>query len=103
MSYYTQPFAPDYGKGLTVVPGVASAVQAFPNNASAVELTNLSSTIRCSIRFGETSALTADLSADYTLLPGMKCVVTKQRGYQFFAYIGSGAAGSLHVIPGEGL
>ena len=103
MSYYTQPFAPDYGKGLTVVPGVASAVQALPNNSSAVELTNLSSTIRCSIRFGETSALTADLSADYTLLPGMKCVITKQRGYQFFAHIGSGAGGSLHVIPGEGL
>jgi hypothetical protein len=103
MSYYTQAFAPDYGKGVTVAPGVASAVQAFPNNASAVELTNLSSTIRCSVRFGETAALTADLSADYTVMPGMKCVITKQRGYEFFAYIGSGAAGSLQVIPGEGL
>lgn len=102
MSYYTQPFAPDYGKGVTVSPGVASAVQSFPNNANAVELTNLSTTVRCSVRFGETNALTADLSADYTILPGMKCVITKQRGYQFFAFIGSAAGGSLHVIPGEG-
>jgi hypothetical protein len=55
------------------------------------------------VRFGETAALTATLGGDYVLLPGMKSVITKQRGYQFFAYIGSGAAGSLHVIPGEGL
>ena len=103
MSYYTQAFAPAYGQGVTVSPGVASAVQALPNNSSAVELTNLSSTISCSVRFGETAALTATLGGDYVLLPGMKSVITKQRGYQFFAYIGSGAAGSLHVIPGEGL
>ena len=103
MSYYTQAFAPAYGKGVTVVPGVASAVQALPNNNSAVELTNLSTTISCSVRFGETAALTATLGGDYVLLPGMKSVITKQRGYQFFAYIGSGAAGSLHVIPGEGV
>lgn len=103
MSYYTQAFAPAYGQGVTVAPGVASAVQALPNNSSAVELTNLSSTISCSVRFGETATLTATLGGDYLVLPGMKCVITKQRGYQFFAYIGSGAAGSLHVIPGEGL
>lgn len=103
MSYYTQAFAPDYGKGVHVFPGVASAVEAFPNNSSAVELTNLSATISCSIRFGETAALTATFAGDYLVLPGMKTIITKQRGYQFFAYIGSGAAGSLHVMPGEGV
>jgi hypothetical protein len=102
MSYYTQPFAPDYSKGVTVVPGVASAVQSFPNNANAVEFTNLSTTVRASVRFGETNAVTADLSADYTIMPGMKCVITKPRNYQFFAFICSAAGGSLHAIPGEG-
>jgi hypothetical protein len=101
MSYYTQPFAPDYGKGVIVSPGVASAVQAFPNNASAVEITNLSA-VRCSIRFGETNAVVALLNADYTILPGQTKTITKQRGYQFFAHVAAAAGGSLQVIPGEG-
>ena len=101
MSYYTQTFAPAYGDGVLVSPGVASAVQAFPNNSSAVCLTNIGAT-RVSIRFGETNAITASLNADYTLLPGMQVTITKNRAHQFFAHIGSGGGGSLHVIPGEG-
>lgn len=101
MSYYTQPFAPDYGKAVTVAVGIASAVQSFPNNASAVEITNLSA-VRCSIRFGETNSLTAGLDTDYTILPGQTKTITKQRNYQFFAHIAAAAGGSLNLIPGEG-
>jgi hypothetical protein len=102
MSYYLQAFAPDYSKGVTVAPGAASAVQAFPNNASAVEITNLGA-IRCSIRFGETNAVTASLNADYTILPGQTKTITKPRSWQWFAHIATGAGGSLYLIPGEGM
>lgn len=100
MSYYTQPFAPAYGKGITVTPGAASAVQAFPNNATAVEITNTGA-VNCAVRFAETSSVTASLTADYLILPGMKVVITKPRDWEYFAHIGT-AAGSLHLIPGEG-
>jgi len=102
MSHYVQAFAPNYGAGLLLAPGVASAVTSFPNNSEAVELTNLGAT-RVSIRFQETSTGTALLDADYTILPGMKIVVTKNRAYQYIAHISSAAGGSLHIIPGEGL
>lgn len=101
MSYYLQAFAPAFGSGLLLSPGVASAATAFPNNANAVELTNIGTT-RVSVSFGETNAVTASLNADYTILPGMKIVVTKARASQFIAHISSAAGGSLHIIPGEG-
>ena len=101
MSYYLQAFAPAFGNGLLLSPGVASATTAFPNNSNAVELTNLGTT-RVSVSFGETNAVTATLNGDYTILPGMKIVVTKNRAFQFIAHISSAAGGSLHIIPGEG-
>jgi hypothetical protein len=101
MSYYLQAFAPAFGNGLLLSPGVASTTTAFPNNSNAVELTNLGAT-RVSVSFGDTNAVTASLNADYTILPGMKIVVTKNRAHQFIAHISSAAGGSLHIIPGEG-
>ncbi len=102
MSYYLQAFAPAFGNGLLLSPGVASATTAFPNNSNAVELTNLGAT-RVSVAFGNTNAVTASLNADYTIMPGMKIVVTKNRDYEFVAHISSAAGGSLHIIPGEGM
>jgi len=100
MSYYTQPFAPAYGSGVVVTPGAASAVQFIANNATAVEITN-TGTVTCAVCFAETSSVTASLTTDYIILAGMKVVITKPRDWKYFAHIGT-AAGSLHVIPGEG-
>ena len=94
-------FAPRFGAGLTVAPGVASAASLIGLNNKNVRLTNLSATVVVYVRTGN-SGLTAT-TADFPLLGNSSITISKPDDHDYIAYIAPAGGGSLHVIVGEGL
>lgn len=94
-----EPFAPAYGKGFTVSPGVASASTAIPAETQSLCITSRNS-VECYIRVGN-STVTAT-TADYLVPPNGQVSISKFRDYDTIAYIAPAGGGSLHIIPGEG-
>lgn len=99
MSFYTSPFAPSYGRGVTVAPGSTSANTQMTLNAATLCLTNLG-TFTAYVRIGETNAVTAS-ATDYPIPAGMQVVISKPRDFGWVAYYAASTT-SLHIMPGEG-
>lgn len=91
-------FAPSYGKGVTVTPGVASATTTVGVGSKSLTLTNVGSNI-CYVRVGS-SGITAS-TADYPVLAGTQVSISKAQDHDTLAHI-SAAGTTLHIIPGEG-
>lgn len=94
-----QSFDPKYGSGITVTPNVTSASSVVGLGNKSLNLTNLSSTVVVYVRVG-TAPVTAT-TADMPILPNQRVVISKAHESDTVAYISS-AAGSLHIITGEG-
>lgn len=96
-----QSFAPKYGSGITVTPNVTSASSVVGLGNKSLNLTNLSATVVVYVRVGTSPATVTATTADFPVLPGQRVVISKAHESDTVAYISS-AAGSLHIIPGEG-
>jgi hypothetical protein len=101
MSSNTETFAPAYGSGVTVAPGVASASSTLAVASEGVVITNLSTTVTSYVRVGEGAQVAT--TADYPVLPGTQVSLSKARGERTVAYIAPAGGGSIHIIPGRGL
>lgn len=101
MSSNIETFAPAYGSGITVAPGVGSASSTLGIASEGVVITNLSTTVTSYVRVGEGSQTAT--TADYPVLPGTQVSLSKARGERTVAYIAPGGGGSIHIIPGRGL
>lgn len=99
MSFYTAPFAPSYGRGVTVTPSSTSANTQMSLGSATLCLTNLG-TSTAYVRVGETNAVTAGFT-DYPIPVGMQVVITKPRDVNWVAYFAAFST-SLHIMPGEG-
>jgi len=94
-----ETFAPAYGQGFSVTPGVASGSSDLPAGTTSVCITSRNS-VECFIRIGvDTVAAT---TADYLVPPNGQVSISKNRDYNKIAYIAPAGGGSLHIIPGEG-
>ena len=93
-----ETFAPSYGKGVTVTPGVASATTTVGEGSKSLTLTNTGSNI-CYVRVGS-SGITAS-TADYPVLAGTQVSISKAQDHTTLAHISADGT-TLHVIPGEG-
>lgn len=100
-----QPFAPHYGSGQAITPGVASAAVAIDTHAKNVAVANSGTTwffVRVGVgNPGPGAGVTAVLNQDMPIPPGKCITLTKADGYDTLAFIGA-AAGSGFVISGEG-
>ncbi len=94
-----ETFAPAYGRGFTVSPGVASASSDIPVNTTSLCITSRNS-VECYIRVG--TGTIAATTADYLVPPNGQVSISKNRDYDKIAYIAPAGGGSLHIIPGEG-
>lgn len=92
-------FAPAFGQGQTVAPGVASASVVCGLNSRNLCLTNLG-TFVCYVR-ASLGASTATI-ADYPVSPGSQVSITKSQGSDIVSFISPGGTTSLHIIPGDG-
>lgn len=92
-------FAPSYGKGITVAPGVASAQSTIGLGSKTISFTNLSAVLTyVRISKGDSTATTAD----YPILPNAQRWISKDQDADTVSYIAPAGAGSLHIMPGEG-
>lgn len=91
-------FAPWYGSGIVVSPGVASASSTIGRGSKSLTLTNLGANL-CYVRVG-TGSITAS-AADYPLLSGAQVSISKAQDDTTVAYI-SASGTTLHILPGEG-
>jgi hypothetical protein len=94
-----ETFAPAYGRGFTVSPGVNSGRTNILVNTTSLCITSRNS-VECYIRIG-TGAIAAT-TADYLVPPNGQVSISKNRDYDTIAYIAPAGGGSLHIIPGEG-
>jgi hypothetical protein len=86
MSSNTESFAPIYGTGVVVAPGVASAFSTLPIESQGVVI-------------GTQVATTAD----YPVLPSTQVSLSKALKDQTVAYIAPAGGGSIHIIAGRGV
>lgn len=93
-------FAPAFGQGQTVAPGVATASAIIGAGSRSLCLTNLG-TFTCYVR--STLGASSATIADYPVLPGTQVSITKSQAADTVSYISPGGASSLHIIPGDGL
>lgn len=93
-----ETFAPAYGKGVTVTPGVSSATTTIGAGSKSLTLTNTGANI-CYVRVGS-SGITAS-TADYPVLSGAQVSISKAQDHDTLAHI-SAAGTTLHIIAGEG-
>ncbi len=92
-------FAPSYGKGIIVAPGVASAQSAIGFGSKTISFTNLTAVLTyVRISKGDSTATTAD----YPILPNAQRWVSKDQDAGTVSYIAPAGGGSLHIMPGEG-
>lgn len=99
MSFYTAPFAPSYGRGVTVAPSSTSANTQMSIGSGTLCLTNLGG-FTAYVRVGDTSAVAAGVT-DYPIPVGMQVVISVSRDFNWVAYYATSAT-SLHIMPGEG-
>jgi len=92
-------FAPAYGSGVTVAPGVASAEQVIGAGRKTLMLTNLGS-VTCYVRVGFTSV--AATVADCPILAGSQVTISKSEDASKVSFVTAAGATSLHIMEGEG-
>jgi hypothetical protein len=101
MSSNTESFAPIYGTGVVVAPGVASAFSTLPIESQGVVITNLSTTVTSYVRIGTGTQVAT--TADYPVLPSTQVSLSKALKDQTVAYIAPAGGGSIHIIAGRGV
>lgn len=92
-------FAPSYGKGVTVAPGVASARAVLGAGSKTICFTNLSAVLTY-VRISNGASLAT--TADYPILANAQLWVSKDQDADSVSYIAPAGGGSLHIMPGEG-
>jgi hypothetical protein len=92
------PFAPAYGKGVTVSPAIASAATAVGLGNKNLFLTNTGANI-CYVRVGIVGAVAT--AADMPIAAGAQVCLSKFQDNTHVAYI-SAAGTTLNIMPGEG-
>jgi hypothetical protein len=95
-----ETFAPAYGRGFAVAPGVATGSSSIPVNTQTLCITSRNS-VECFVRVGKGVGLAAT-TADYLVPPNGQVSISKFLDYDRIAYIAPAGGGSLHIMPGEG-
>lgn len=93
------PFAPHFGSGSIVAPGAATASTELGRGNKSICITNLN-TVVSYVRTGPSDVEAT--TADYPIPASGQVVISKSDDDTHIAYITAGAAGSLHIMSGEG-
>lgn len=93
------PFAPTYGSGQIVAPGVASASVTLGLGSKSLCITSLNA-VQCYVRAG-TSGVVAT-TADYPVPASGQITISKTQDFDTVAFIAPAGGGSLHIMSGEG-